>query len=644
MLAVGSRHFWRSNVPRTKLVEVPSPILRALLGAASLLALTPGCDGCGTQKPYTPFGVASALPTPPAPSAGEGSIPAESALADAGVSGFAVRKAELVPGAPGAWQGPGLSLNAPEGRRFALVLPADFDGDGQPDAMAWLVPGAEAENASPGELWFFPGSAAARKLADLPSFVPSSADCTLVTSLNQTGERSATLDAAATCTTQFIARTATRALLVVAPNVERPVLLLLRASLPAPEESFELSVDSTDQDHDGRDDVRLTMSLRGASTGEPASAEMIWLDRAAGASRSANEPATSLFRLASKLAARARLKRGASSVIERVGATRRLLSSLCAEGGVPRLFDEDGVPFRCGNLSRVVDSLAATEAQAALTEGDVLTAFSVLNRDGWYFGKSSSPQRKAIERDLRKAVGKFELGTPLIAHAQPAVPKLPHYSPLWFESDGALLIRGATVTTRISADRTSEEAVSAEAGVPSWPLDLALESGERVLGGVHACDRSELLLTESDAQHPILPPIPTRLLAARPASCTGRGAGPSVSIAPIRFDENGLEALINGARVLTSSNGKKLELGLPRMGTPLSPDGRWLVAPSSLGLLLIGDRNEVWQLGKGDEHADASRFSDCVVANDARAVACIDGGRAVLFERPRPSASTPPKK
>lgn len=640
-------------MPRIKLAEVSTPTTRTrrprcalswhvLAGVTALSASAPACDGCGSQKPYTPFGVASSLPEPPPAAASPGSAP-ESA-ADGGAPGFATRKAELVPGAPQTWQGSGLQLSAPEARRFALVLPADFDADSQADAIAWLVPAPDVKDVPAGELWFFPSAAPARKLADLPSFVPSSADCTLTTTLTQTGERSATLDAAATCTTQFIARAPTRALLVVAPGAPRAILLSLRASLPAADETLELSVDSTDQDRDGREDVRLTMSLSVLGDSEPVSADMIWLDRAAGASRSASEPSTSLLRLSSKLATRARIKRGASVALERVAALRRLISSLCAESAVPRLFDGDGVPFRCGDLGRVVDSLASSDVLASLSEGNVLAAFSELNRDGWYFGKSSSTQRKAIDRELLRVVSKLELGAPTFVRAQPAVPKLPHYSPLWFESDGALLIRGATVMTRVSAARTSEEAVAAESGVPSWPLDLALETGARVLGAVHACDRSELLLTESDAQHPILPPLTTPLLAARPATCNGRGASPVVPIAPIAFDENGFEALIAGARVVVAPPGKKPVLGLPSMGTPVSPDGHWIVAPNPLGLLVIGERKELWQLGTSGERPGSSRFSDCVVANDARAVACIDAGRVVLFERPKPSANTTTKK
>ena len=607
-------------------------MLFGLLGSVS------ACDGCGgAKKPYTPFGVASALPSAefaasPPPELG---VPAPASSA-----GFAARKAVLVPNAPPTWQGSDLSLSAPEARRFAQVLPADFDGDDKLDAVAWLTPTAADKNAVPGELWYFPNGAPPRLLTPLPGFVPASPDCVLTVALTQTGAHSATLDVGARCST-LIARAPTRALVVVSPSVEHPILLTLRVAAAAPDETLNFSVDSSDQDHDGRDDVRLGASVGTAGASEPASADLLWLDRAAGSSRSASEPAASLLRSASKLAALARSKHSASTG-ERTNDVLRLMSSLCAEGGVPRVFDQEGAPFRCGDTSKVVDSLLLSEAVAALAQNDLFGAFSTLQRDGWYFSKLSSGQRKAIERELVRPVKKLAADAPFSAHTAPTVPALPHFSPLWFEADGALLIQGAGGVARVSADRGQEQNVSAEAGTPSWPLEVVGPSGQRVFGLVHACDRSELLLNQNDAQHPLLPPLPTRLIAARPASCTGHGTGPNVGFAPLGYDDDGLEALIAGARVRVTSAGKKAAAtlpGLPLLGTPRSPDGRWLVAATPIGLLVVGEHKELWQTDKLSEHADASRLSDCVVADDARAVACIEAGRVLIFERPKPSVS-----
>jgi hypothetical protein len=616
--------------------------MTALLGLGVGLS---ACDGCGSQKPYTPFGVASSVPSAPGGGDAPSSAPDSSSAAPASSAGFAVRKAELVPGDALTWTGSDLSLKAPDKRRFVQVLPSDFDADSKLDALAWVAPtpATDDKNAPPGELWYFPNAGPPRKLSALPGFVPSSPDCALTTTLSQTGPHSATLDVAATCSSQLIARAPVRALVVVSPSVERPLLLTLRTAGAAPDETLNFSVDSSDQDHDGRDDVRLTLSVAVGGS-DAASAELSWLDRAAGASRSASEPGGSLFRAAGKVALAARSKRGEKTA-ERVGNVLRLMSSVCAEGGVARVFDEDGVPFRCGDPSKVIDSLALSEAVGALAQGDTLAAFSVLRKDGWYFGKLSNNGRKAVERELLRAVTRFEADAPLPVRAMPTLVPLVHYSPLWFESDGALLVQspGGGVS-RVSADRSAEEAVSAEAGAPSWPLEVATPNGVRLLGAIHACDRSELSFNESDAQHPLRTPLPTRLLAARPASCAGHGTGPSVPFSPLSFDENGLEALIAGAHVSLAAPGKKPAAGLPALGTPRSADGHWLVAPSSLGLLVVGDRKELWQTANLGEHADATRLVDCVVANEARAVACVDSGRVVLFEHPKQSASTTHKK
>lgn len=616
---------------------------------AALLALSVGlsaCDGCGSQKPYTPFGVASGVASAANPSVTKEAPSNErepSGAAPDSSAGFAVRKAELVPGVALTWAGSDLNLKAPDKRRFVQVLPGDFDADSKLDALAWLAPTADDKNAPPGELWYFPSGGQSRKLSALPGFVPSSPDCALATTLSQTGPHSATLDVAATCTSQLIARAPVRALVVVSPSVEHPVLLTLRAASAAADESLSFSVDSGDQDQDGRDDVRLTVSVAGAGT-EAASAQLAWLDRAAGASRSASEPRSSLLRAAGKVALAARNKRGEKTA-ERVGNVLRLMSSVCAEGGVARIFDEDGAPFRCGDPSKIVDSLALSEALGALTQGDTLAAFSVLNKDGWYFGKLSSSGRKAVERELLHAVTRLDLETSFAVRALPTLVPLLHYSPLWFESDGSLLVQspGGGVS-RVSVDRTSEAAVSAEAGAPSWPLELATPSGVRLLGAIHACDRSEVSFNESDAQHPLLAPVATRLLAARPASCAGHGTGPNVPFAPLSFDDTGLEALVAGAHVSLPAPGKKLVAGLPALGTPRSADGRWLVTPTALGLLVVGERKELWQTEKLGQHADATRLADCVVANEARAVACVDSGQVVLFEHPKRSASTTHKK
>ena len=104
----------------------------------------------------------------------------------------------------------------------------------------------------------------------------------LVTTLAETGPRTVTLDTAAACATPLEPRTPLRSITVLGPASGRPVLVGLRAALPAPGETLEVGVDSTDQDADGRDDVRIT--VRVGAGGKTAAAVIGYLDWAAGPS------------------------------------------------------------------------------------------------------------------------------------------------------------------------------------------------------------------------------------------------------------------------------------------------------------------------------------------------------------------------
>jgi hypothetical protein len=262
----------------------------------------------------------------------------------------------------------------------------------------------------------------------------------------------------------MIARAPTRALAVVAPAAERPRVLVLRVAEPAPGETLKLAVDSSDQDGDGRDDVRLTVSVARQGSNESASADLGFFDRAAGVSRNTLEPSDSLARFASRETIRAKSKKNAPSVLERVDNARRLLASLCAESGTPRLFDEDNNPVRCGNLEKSVDFLALAEQTAALTLGDPARAASVLARDGWYVRGVSANQKKQLERELSKALTLRELKSAVSLGARPKLGGRAHWSPLWFEPNGELLVQTAAGVMRVAADGSSETPLDPDAG------------------------------------------------------------------------------------------------------------------------------------------------------------------------------------
>jgi hypothetical protein len=263
---------------------------------------------------------------------------------------------------------------------------------------------------------------------------------------------------------------------------------------------------------------------------------------------------------------------------------------------------------------------------ARLAAKDAFGAVSVLTRSDWYFKKLSADAEKSISKELTKRLLAIS-PTATALTARPKASKGPHFSPLWFEADGSLLIVGDAGTTRVSRDGTSETSADSEAGSAAWPLDVVDPAGKRLTGSLCTCDASEIQLATIDAGGQIQPGLPTRLLSPRPGGCKGRFTCPDP--VPIAATADGFSVLIAGALV----EPKKLGPGLPSPGSARSADGKWLVAATPLGLVVSGQTQELWKLPEAP--LDTRRAQDCVVANDRSAVACVVDGKAVLFKRPQ---------
>jgi len=586
-------------------------VRRAEFWAALALPLALfGCDGCQKEKPYTPFGVTSALPSaqeapdaPPVPSAKLSPSKFPAALV-APAGSRKLRMGEL-------------TLDAPPRYVFdrALVL---GEGPGQ-QAVAWLKADADARDVAPGLLMAYGPSGQAKQVMTLPSFVPIAPGCVHATRLVQTGVSSVLVDTVASCPPGLMARVPVEAVSVVSPSSARPEVLTLRIAEPAPGEALGIEEDSSDRDGDGREDVKLTITLT-TPEGAKASATLAFVDRAAGVSRDAAEPRASLA-----TAAKALLTKAGPGASAEVDAIRRLLGSLCAEGGTPRVFDAEGSPIRCEDLGAVIDTLARVEVLSRLAAKDALGAAAVLTRSDWYFKKLSADAEKSITKELSK---RLLAVTPTASTltARPKVVKGPHFSPLWFEQDGALLIVTDAGLVRASRDGSSETAVDPDGGTPAWPLDVTDPSGRRLTGSTCACDASEVQLSVTDAAGAPQKALPTRLLAPRPGGCKGRFSCPDP--VPVSAGADGFSVLIGGALSEPKKSGK----ALPSPGSARSPDGSWLVATTALGLVVTGPAQELWKLP--DAPVDARRAQDCVVANDRAAVACVAGDKVVLLKRP----------
>ena len=584
------------------------PKLGGVVLALPLLGLL-ACDGCQKDKPYTPFGVTTAVPAdasaqaPPAPSAKveAGKFPA-ALVAPAGSR--KLRMGEL-------------TLDAPPRYAFdrALVL-----GEGATQqALAWLRADPDATDVPRGVLMAYGPGGTAKSVMTLPSFVPIAPGCTYTTRLVQTGQASVLLDTLATCATPLLARVPVEAISVVSPAKEHPEVLTLRVAAPAPGEALSVDEDSSDRDGDGREDVKLSFTLIGPE-GAKATATLSFVDRAAGVSRDAAEPRASLA-----LQAKAILAKAGPTAAAEVDAARRLLATLCAEGATPRVFDAEGSAIRCDDLGAVVDTLARAEVLSRLAAKDALGAVSVLTRSDWYFKKISKDAEKAISKELTKRLLAVSPTASALA-AKPKAVKGPHWSPLWFEQDGGLLIVTEAGVVRASRDGTTETAVDADGGTPVWPLDVTDTTGRRLSGSLCACDSSEIQLGVTAASGAPQNGIPTRLLSPRPGGCKGRFFCPDPT--PVATSTDGFSVLIGGALAEPKKSGKTL----PSPGSARSPDGGWIVAPSALGLVVVGQTQELWKLP--DAPVDARHAQDCVIANDRAAVACVSDGRVVLLKRP----------
>jgi hypothetical protein len=593
------------------------PLMRAAACCALLAAplLASGCKGCREEKPYTPFGVTSALPTAePAPSS---SNERKSSEGGAG-GGPAIKKALFAPDNAQRWTVEGRELESPSGRVFEQAIVADFNADQKREIAAWTLPAKDSKDASGGELWLYPNEGAPKKLSDFPGFLPTGANCTPVSALAQSAPRTLSVDVRVACTTRLVGHAPTRALMVIDPFSDHAPRFGLRAADAAPGETLALDLISRDEDGDGRDDYRLSAGL--STSGKPAeiSASVVFLDRAAGVSRDPREPTKSLLELLKKDTGRAQKKKTAELALAHVDAARRLLSALCAEGATPRVFDWSGNPLRCGGLADVVDRLGAIEISAALALEDFSAALAALSRDGWYFGAMRATLREQLSKDIEKKLTTVPASRVALG-VRPKAAKSPSYSPLSFEAGGALLIQGESGLYRLAPDSAREEPVATDAASPqAWPLEVITGTSARWIGVAYSCDRSEasFLLAGGSGE-----PQMTNLLAPRPGVCGGARFEEGFVPTPASVGDH-VEALLGGALV-----GPKSPNVPP--GAARSRDGTRLAVPTPLGLWIQAEKSELWKI----DSWNLGSTSGCVVDSTGRRAACVRAGKAELYLR-----------
>jgi hypothetical protein len=508
------------------------------------------------------------------------------------------------------------------------------------DALVWVVPAKpdDSWNGPMGELWNFPAGADAKKVFELPAWVPSGPGCSHETRLARIGISTVVVDVQARCERSLPQRSPVRALALLTLDPTPTLRLGLRIAEAPVGESMTTTPLVADRDGDGREDPAFRFELKLDPQPGHAVAELGWLDRAAGAAMDAGHLAKSLESQLVGWEASLGKKSKLADTLAEVAALRRLLSNLCQESAVPRVFDWRGEALRCSGMAPLATRLARIEVRAALAQSDTLAAARYMGFASNWHGGIPSVEREELRKRLLKTLSPVAVGLPVAVDVHPvAATDAVRYSPLRFDSDGTLMVqadRGGVY--RVKADGTSE-AVDAEAGIAPWPLAVTGADGRRWYGVVPACDRAELSLSFKSPDG-LLALAPTTLLAPRPGICKNPAPLP-ISVAPIAWTREGPTTLVDGVCWSGAPGGQVCEpparLGAVLPGSPRSPDGLRLVAVTSIGVVVLGARKpELWTSAS----LEGKRLSDCVVANDAKAIACVANGSIIYVLRPEPAS------
>lgn len=598
------------------------------LVASMALALV-GCRGCKNDHPYVPYAIdddAAAVASDAGPSGAsdDGSSPA-----------FAEQAAFYAPAGARRWTLGTLDLAAPETTVFELGVSADLDGDGQEDAVA--IARKESDPLDPGMVLFYKGGGLRTTL--VPARAGAKA-CPATRRLGLVGKRSVVVELGLGCPAAS-SREPSRYLAVLSfghgPRVQ------LEAGVLDPPGAGRLSfeVDGSDRDGDGVEDVALAATLEGGGApfepGPRLRAFVRWFDRPAGLSRDASEPDLSLRTVAFTLGARASRPKDASGVPPSVRQLRALLRALCSEGGSPRLVRlgagggaPDGALVSCG-ASHAMEDAALAEVHAAVTAGEPVLAATLLDR------AQRPPATKTAAR-AAAAIGWIEkLAPPSVApeglRSVAAVPafergRMPAWGALAFEASGKLLVRTAAGVVRVDPIN-GDEADAPD--VRAWDLAVASPDGARRLLEVYnACDGVALHATLGpgtvqdliDVALPIAPPLGA-------SRCVG-AKGEPVPATALAWGPGGLETVLAGEPTLVTEAGHASALhallGQPyTFGAPRSPDGKTVIVPSGIGLVVWGPRNRLLRAKELDGAYTEQR--DCAVNDDGTRAACVRAGR-----------------
>jgi hypothetical protein len=649
---------------RVRATTPPSSHARAWLRGGIFLALVVGsgaCSGsCKRGTPYVPF-----LDDAGAADATESGVAEIDAAIDAGRKpGFQPIHASLAPAGTTKWTLEGLAFDAPAGHVILAAIAHDLDGNGQRDVTAYVQP----PGGGGGELVFFRGDGKGLAPAVVVGGGSTGADlalpppCVARIAMTLVGPRTVALDLRPSC--GDAAPAPRRYVLAAFAGLTPSVRFAAKISEPPPGWTLGLDTEAIDRDGDGVDDPTITLSLEGGGApfepGERVVARLRYWDRPAGFSRDRTEPEVSFQQIARRATELAGKKGTAAGVAPLVRRLRLLHAATCSESGGAWIEVAGDRGVAC-NHSRGLEDAGAAEVKAALALGDPLSAIAARERVGQGPVTRTAKTRSDVDKAIMAALGSV-WASPRDVKAVPSTPAkgAPAWGALAFDKTGNLLVRTSTGVAQFGFPALDEQDTDAS----SWPWEVTLPGKDARLGAVvDACDAPYLAARVAGHDVPTgtaLLPLP--MLPSFDGSRCADGRSAAWPLTPVAWGAQGLFAIVAGQPVLVPADvagvGGGRATGLSPApaskvdgpwvaGSPRSPSGSFVVAPTRFGVLRRDESTNTTTaaLVRAKELEGLyTQLHECAVSNDGKRVACVRDGRIVVLDAsgaaaPAPSAS-----
>lgn len=597
------------------------PTRSRVMGLACAL-LSTGCDTCRNDHPYVPYAIGEGGAAPSASTGlSQPAQPTPSSTLEVTPTG------EPAPPSTTTWEHGDLRLRAPDGHHFEHGLFGDLDGDGKTDAVV-IVRSFSAPTRFAAYVYVAGNDSPVLMTS---ASLPASPRALGRHGIQRVGSSALVSIAVVPADGTAGARRVAFVDLVVEkgkPLVARP---RLEVSVLDPKDApaLDVTVDASDRDGDGTRDLGLVFAVRDPRA--PASARVAFFDRPAGFARDPEEPRASLALLAKAALAKAQKPKEAGLALELVASTAALARAVCPELPGARTSEWAFVTDSTCHSADALGDLALAEVVALANSGRPFSAVAAFGRwRGPYVTRPKDKEReaeKALEAALRGVIPR-EVRT---LRAAPLIGKrhVPSWGPISF-APGAVEVLTAEGVVRVDL-ATFEERKSDS---PVWPTALLAPDGSRLVEVYDACRGGRLRATFApssktpDAEpHDVPLPVETPLV---PPCTTSRGEPADVS--PISWGPAGLELFVAGeplvvdaslshATSLLKPSGQR-----PSRGAASSPDGSAVALATPLGVVVRTPKGEFRVKGGGLGTA----LSQCTVADDASAIACLDGAKAVL--------------